>query len=103
MNPSKNDLAAIYPRCRSLLDPNIWQQIISGYDLNNKPDNFPEIIMSYGPHARLPEFLTELARFEWNIFRVKENSLSIPYYPEEMPSIPHSFYLSFSGKTLWKM
>jgi selenobiotic family peptide radical SAM maturase len=100
MNPSKNDLSAIYPRCRSLLDPDIWQQIISSHDLNKKPDNFPEIIRYFGPHARLPEFLAELARLEWNIFRVKENSVSIPGDPEEMAINPTLILLELQWKNL---
>ena len=100
MNPSKSDLAAIYPRCRSLVDPDIWQQIISSYDLNNKPENFPEIIASYDPHARLPEFLAELARLEWNVFRVKENSVSLPGDSEEMIINPTLILLELRWKNL---
>ena len=88
MIPSKNDLAAIYPRCRTLLDPDTWQQIVSSPDLHRKPENFPEIIRSYAPHSRLPEFLAELARLEWNIFQVKEKNISMPDNPEEIAINP---------------
>jgi hypothetical protein len=100
MNPSKSDLAAIYPRCRTLLDPGTWQQIISSLELNRKPENFPEIVGSYGPHARLPEFLAELARLEWNISQVKEKNISMPDNPEEIAINPALILLELQWQNL---
>jgi selenobiotic family peptide radical SAM maturase len=78
MNLTKIDLAAIYPRCRMLIGPDIWQQIISSHDLDHNPENFPEVIVSYNLYSHLPEFLPELAHLEWSVSQVEEKSISIP-------------------------
>ncbi len=100
MNPSKSELAAIYPRCRTLFDPDTWQQIVSSPDLNRKPEKFPEIVGAYGPHARLPEFLSELARLEWNIFEVQEKDISVSDDPGEVAINPTLLFLELQWKNL---
>ena len=100
MIPSKSDLAAIYPRCRTLLDHDTWQQIVSSPDLYCKPENFPQSIRSYDPRAGLPEFLSELARLEWSIFTVKEGNICISDAPEEMAINPTLLVLDLQWKNL---
>jgi selenobiotic family peptide radical SAM maturase len=100
MMPSKSDLAAIYPRCRALLDPDTWQQIVSIPDFYRKPENFPQSIRSYDPRLRIPEFLSELARLEWNIFKVKGENISISGDPEEMAINPTLLVLELQWKNL---
>ena len=100
MNSSKRELAAIYPRCRALFDPDTWQQIVSSPGLNHKPENFPEIVGSDNPHVRLPEFVAELARLEWNISQVKEKNISMPDNPEEIGINPTLLLLELQWKDL---
>jgi selenobiotic family peptide radical SAM maturase len=100
MNSSKSELAAIYPRCRTLFDHDTWQQIVSSPGLNHKPENFLEIVGSYSPHARLPEFVAELARLEWNISQVKEKNISMPDNPEEIVINPTLLLLELQWKNL---
>ncbi|HUH66823.1 MAG TPA: thio(seleno)oxazole modification radical SAM maturase SbtM, partial [Syntrophales bacterium] len=100
MIPSKSDLAAIYPRCRTLLDHETWQQIVSSPDLYCKPENFPQSIRSYDPRAGLPEFLSELARLEWSIFTVKERNIPISDDLEEMAINPTLLVLELQWKNL---
>lgn len=61
-----------------LLGPNLWQQIVSGRDLHSQPESFSEVIGSYGSHAKIPEFLPELARLEWGISQAKGKSIALP-------------------------
>ena len=103
MISSNRDLAAIYPRCRTLLEHETWQQIVSSPDLYCKPENFPLIIRSYDPGAGLPEFLSDLARLEWSIFRVKEGNIPISDDPEEMAINPTLLVLELNGRILWIM
>jgi selenobiotic family peptide radical SAM maturase len=100
MNLATPDPAAIYPRCRALLDPGTWHQIISRTDLDRKPENFSEIIMSCALRMRLPEFLAELARLEWNISQVKQKDISMPDTPEEIAINPTLLLLEMQWKNL---
>jgi selenobiotic family peptide radical SAM maturase len=100
MNSSKSDLAAIYPRCRTFFDPDTWQQIASSPDLDRKPENFPQNVGSYVPRARLPEFLSELARLEWNIFKVQEKDISVSDDTEEVAINPTLLFLELQWKNL---
>ncbi len=83
-----------------LLGPDRWQQIISGHDLDRKPENFSQVIGSYEHHAHIPEFLPELARLEWNVSQAKKRSITIPDDQEDLSINPTLLLHEFQWKNL---
>ncbi|MGA2959736.1 MAG: hypothetical protein ABSF48_28980, partial [Thermodesulfobacteriota bacterium] len=76
MYPSgKKFIEEYYPRCRSLLETGAWDRVIGLHPDDSEPGTLPETLMFHRADLGLPEFLSELARLEWNFRQIASSEI----------------------------
>ncbi len=75
---SECDLNKIFASCRSLIDPDIWEKILTAYSNDSSPEKFPEFIACQNDYPSLPKFIADLARIELGIHITSSNNIEIP-------------------------
>ncbi len=73
-NKFEDSLNICFPVCRELLEPERWQQLVTLFIKEHRcesplyreiPDEFVDYLLNEKPDLVLPDFLKELAHFEW--------------------------------------
>ncbi|PKN69970.1 MAG: selenobiotic family peptide radical SAM maturase [Deltaproteobacteria bacterium HGW-Deltaproteobacteria-12] len=72
------DLANSFAGCRSLIDPDAWRGIVSDGDHFETLQAFLDSVQNHVRNTQSPLFLTELARLEWHIWKVKNQDIKMP-------------------------
>ena len=69
MGTLKKDLADIYPACRSLLGPSLWERAEEKLGESGQAEDFPDILNRFKDMPGVPDYLPELACLEQALFR----------------------------------
>ena len=70
----QQDIEAIYPISRLLLDTETWDQIVT----DKGPEQIPDLLEQHAGKTNVPEFLPALARLEKVLHQVEMAKESIP-------------------------
>jgi len=70
------ELEAFYPACKSFLKKEVWERILGL--ISDKPETFPDFLAHGLEGIKLPEFLADLARLEWNYRQTRSKQNEIP-------------------------
>jgi selenobiotic family peptide radical SAM maturase len=57
-------LGAVFPACRSILPPDIWERLIDACGENPVPEVFSDLVTQRSDDLKLPAYVPELARLE---------------------------------------
>ena len=71
-------IEAIYPVCRSLLDQETWDQIVTACAADQRPEKAPDLLEQHVMKAGVPAFLPALARLEWARHQVMMTGEGVP-------------------------
>ena len=64
----------IYPKCKRLLNPDLWRSLTGSAELNNNPEKFSVVLEKYSETAQIPEYLPSLAEIELAVYRMRSIS-----------------------------
>jgi selenobiotic family peptide radical SAM maturase len=89
----------IYPHCRSCLEAGTWAEMIEAMQGEEGADVFADLLSSRIAGGSIPPFLSDLARLEGSIYRVKNKKCL--FTPEDHPTVnPSLDLISLSWKNL---
>ncbi|MGD9974085.1 MAG: thio(seleno)oxazole modification radical SAM maturase SbtM [Desulfatirhabdiaceae bacterium] len=97
---NRSDFTKIFPACRSFLDADAWDRIISECPDDENPDRFSNRMLFYSDSTDIPEFLPDLARLEWHILQTKQQEIAIPDQLHEIAINPTLQLLALAWKQL---
>jgi len=100
MNPKTIGLGNSFAACQSLIDPAVWRGIISGGDHDQSPQALIDRIRDYIAGAQAPPYLAELARLEWYVRKVQNQTITLPESLDQMDLNPTLFLLDLSWTAL---
>ncbi|MCJ7615638.1 MAG: thio(seleno)oxazole modification radical SAM maturase SbtM [Desulfobacterales bacterium] len=71
----------IFTNCRRTLGKETWGRVLAALDEDSEPQVFHDILLSLKNAFDLPDFIVDLARLEWALYRAKEDKTSVhqPY------------------------
>jgi selenobiotic family peptide radical SAM maturase len=71
----------IFTNCRRTLGKETWGRVLAALDEDSEPQAFHDILLSLKNAFDLPDFIVDLARLEWALYRAKEDKTSVhqPY------------------------
>jgi len=91
-------LEEIYPKCRSILEPKAWSQLIAGCDESAELDRVADRLAGQSGAIGLPAFLPDLARVEWARYKAAAGEIAIPRELEQLQVNPTLVLLTLSWK-----
>ncbi|HDZ76978.1 MAG TPA: selenobiotic family peptide radical SAM maturase [Candidatus Omnitrophica bacterium] len=75
----KHNITAIYPLSRSITGRNNWHHFLKSNNVSLKPQSLPGKLNTYLKKLRLPQFLPELAKLEWSIYKTSTLNIKTTY------------------------
>jgi selenobiotic family peptide radical SAM maturase len=97
-SPRKQKLEKSFPACRSVLDANTWDRIVTTCD--SDPEAFPEAVALHTGDPAIPDFLGELARVERAVNKVTNGEEQISLEVNQLEVNPTLQLLQLSWKNL---
>ena len=67
----------IFTSCRRILGKETWGRVLAALDEDSEPQEFHDILLSLKDAFDLPDFIVDLARLEWALYRTKEDNTSV--------------------------
>ena len=90
----------VYPACRNVLNSAQWDRITGDWDNALSWKTFPEVVSRLTDKAKLPAYLSELARLEYSLFQLDQKLAAIPQEVKKICVNPTLQLLSMSQDNL---
>ena len=90
----------IFINCRRTLGKETWGRVLAALDEDSEPQAFHDILLSLKDAFDLPDFIVDLARLEWALYRAKEDNTSVHQQYETITVNPTLTLVPVSWKNL---
>ena len=96
------NIDAIYPKCRSLLEIDLWRGLTDFPELDLNPEQFPQIL-ERNKGGQVPEFLPNLAQIELALYQMRSKPDLIPEEVTQLTINPTLNIIELTWKNLANM